>query len=415
MTWGDALAPLRRPVFAWFFAARTTQLLGSTMGTIALTFAVLEMTDSPVALGQVLAAKTVPLVLFLLYGGVLADRFPRAAVIQVSNVTAGLSGAVLAWLFISGHGEMWSVLILTGINGIASAAAFPALQAVIPQLVPRHELQSANALMSMSRNALTILGPTVGALLVVTIGPGWALAVDALTFLVSSALLIPIRLPAADRRPGRQSTLQELLAGWDYFRRTTWLWLVVVAFGLLNMIQAGAWFTLGPAVAERTIGEQGWGLVLSAESAGLLLTSVVLLRVPLRRPLFWGMLGASLMGVPLIILGAEPHLIALVAAAFLAGAGLEVFGLGWSLTMQEHVPESMLSRAYSYDALGSFIAMPLGQLAFGPLGAQLGLRDLLIISGIGYLSIALLTLVSGSVRNLQRIPATAAAPTPSET
>lgn len=404
MTWGDALAPLRRSVFAWFFAARTTQLLGSTMGTIALTFAVLEMTDSPVALGQVLAAKTVPLVLFLLYGGVLADRFPRAAIIQVSNVTAGLSGAVLAWLFISGHGELWSVLILTGINGIAAAAAFPALQAVIPQLVPRSELQSANALMSMSRNALTILGPTAGALLVVTIGPGWALAVDALTFLVSSALLIPIRLPAADRLAGGQSTLRELLAGWDYFLRTTWLWVVVVAFGLLNMIHAGAWFTLGPAVAERTIGEQGWGLVLSAESAGLLLTSVVLLRVPLRRPLFWGMLGASLMGAPLIILGVEPHLIALVAVAFLAGAGLEVFGLGWSLAMQEHVPESMLSRAYSYDALGSFVAMPLGQLAFGPLGAQFGLRDLLIVSGIGYLSIALLTLLSGSVRNLQRVP-----------
>lgn len=409
MTWAGSLAPLRRREFAWFFASRTVQLFGSTMGTIALTFAVLDLTDSASALGQVLAAKTIPLVLFLLYGGVLADRFSRTVVIQVSNITAGLSGAGLAWLFLSGHAELGPVIALTAVNGIASAAAFPAMQAAIPQLVPREQLQSANALMSLSRNALTVLGPSIGALLVVTIGPGWALAVDAVAFFVSALLLLPVALPRTRQGGTTTSTLHELREGWGYFWRTPWLWIVVVTFGALNMIFSGAWLTLGPAIAEDTIGKQGWGLVLSAESAGLLLTSVALLRIPLGRPLLWGMLGCSLMSVPILVLGVQPHLVALILVGFLAGAGIEVFGLGWSLAMQENVPASMLSRAYSYDALGSFAAIPLGQLAFGPLGSAVGTEQLMVASGAAYLVIALLPLLSGSVRGLRRRPATASA------
>lgn len=402
MTWADSLAPLRRRDFAWFFASRTVQLLGSTMGTIALTFAVLDLTDSAAALGQVLAAKTIPLVLFLLYGGVLADRFSRTVVIQVSNVVAGLSGAVLAWMFLSGGAELGAVIAMTAVNGVASAAAFPAMQAAIPQLVPRDQLQSANALMSLSRNALTVLGPSIGALLVVTIGPGWALAVDAATFMASALLLLPVALPSIRRQAASTSTISELREGWGFFWHTPWLWSIVLAFGGLNMILSGAWLTLGPAIADDTIGKQGWGLVLSAESVGLLLTSIVLLRVPLRRPLFWGMLGCAIMAAPIIVLGVAPHLLTLVVLALLAGAGLEVFGLGWSLAMQEHVPESMLSRAYSYDALGSFAAIPLGQLAFGPLATAVGVEQLMVAAGVGYLVIALLPLLSRPVRTLPR-------------
>ena len=144
--------------------------------------------------------------------------------------------------------------------------------------------------------------------------------------------------------------------------------MVVLGFGVLNAIHSGAWFTLGPARAKETIGEQGWGLVLSAEAVGLLLMTLIMLRVPLKRPLLLGMLGISLLGLPILMLGAYPHLAILMIATFVAGAGTEVFSMGWNLAMQEHVPDEMLSRAYSYDALGSFVAIPVGQIAFGPAG-----------------------------------------------
>ena len=166
--------------------------------------------------------------------------------------------------------------------------------------------------------------------------------------------------------------MQDLREGWTFFRSVTWLWVVVLGFGALNMIHNGALFTLGPVVAEDTIGRQAWGFVLSAEAAGLLLMALVLLRFRLERPLLWGMLAIILNALPMLMLGIDPVVVALVAAAFIGGMGIEVFSMGWSLAMQENIDDDMLSRAYSYDMLGSFIAMPIGQLAWGPLGVAFG-------------------------------------------
>jgi MFS family permease len=181
------------------------------------------------------------------------------------------------------------------------------------------------------------------------------------------------------------------------------LWVVVLGFGFLNAIHSGAWFTLGPAQAKATIGEQGWGYVLSAESIGLIATTLIMLRRPLRAPLRSGMLGVSLLGLPIFVLGWSPQVGLLLICTFAAGAGTEVFSMGWNLAMQENVPEGMLSRAYSYDALGSFVAMPLGQLAFGPLGARYGDQAVLMASGIAYFVICLLVLSSRSVRTMRRL------------
>jgi hypothetical protein len=200
--------------------------------------------------------------------------------------------------------------------------------------------------------------------------------------------------------------LRELREGWQVFTQNTWLWVVVAAFAVLNAIHAGALFTLGPALAKRTIGAGGWGLALSAESLGLLLMTVVLLRVRFHHPLRAGMVGISLIGAPLLILGLDPAVVPLVAAMFVAGAGEETFGIGWNLAMQENIDDAVLSRAYSYDALGSFVAMPVGQLLYGPLGDAFGYRDVLVVSGVVYVVVCALTLCSRSVRNLERVPAT---------
>jgi MFS family permease len=405
MTWAASFAPLRTPSFAWYFASRFVNTFGVMMANIALAFAVLDIEDSPAALGQVLAAHTIPMVVLLLWGGVISDRFPRTLVLQASNLASAITQGLIALLVITGTAELWMVIALSVVHGAVSAIAFPAMASMVPQLVPRDQLQPANALLSLTRNSLTVLGPTIGALLVVTIGSGWALAVDAATWFVAALLLMPVRIPPRERKAST-STIAELREGWSFFWSTTWLWVVVVAFGFLNMIHVGTMQTLGPAVAQDVegVGRQGWGFVLSAEGLGLVAMAVLLLRVRLERPLFWGMLAISLASVPMIMLGAEPVLVALVVAAFVGGAGIEVFSLGWNLAMQENIDDDMLSRAYSYDALGSFVAMPVGQLLYGPLGEWFGYHDVLLWSGIAYVAIALLSLVSRSVRTLDRAP-----------
>lgn len=414
MTWAVALAPLRNRNFAWYFASRLVNTFGSMMASVALAFAVLDITDSPVALGQVLAARTIPMIALLLYGGVIADRLPRTLVLQVSNVGSALSQGAIAALVLSGHAEIWMLVVLSVVQGAVSGVAFPAMASVLPQLVPREQLQPANALVSLTRNGMMVLGPTIGALLVVSVGSGWALAVDAATWLLSALLLLPVTLPPKVTSSEPADTVRELREGWTFFWATPWLWQVVVGFGLLNLIHHGAWFTLGPAIADDTIGRQGWGLVLSAEAAGFLLMTVVLLRVRLERPLLLGMLGVMMMAPPMLLLGVSPHLLGLVVAAFLAGVGTEVFGMGWNLAMQENIDDSMLSRAYSYDALGSFVAMPIGQLAFGPLAAAFGFEEVLVVASVAYVAICALVLCSRAVRTLPRAPQPEASVSPAQ-
>jgi len=401
----DSLSPLRDARFAWFFGGRFISTMGSVMAPVALTFAVLDLTDSASALGAVLAARSIPLVLFLLIGGVVADRFSRSTVMQVSHLTSAATQGLVAALLLTGTAQLWMVITLEALNGVVSAFTFPAMQGVVPLVVPRSHIQQANALLGFSRNGLAILGPTVAALIVVTMGSGWAVAVDAATWAVAAFCMSRIKLRGAARNEGpRISMVRDLKEGWLSFTENTWVWVVVVSFGVLNAIQAGAFFTLGPTIAEHTIGVDGWGYVLSSEAVGLLVMTLVMLKLRLRHPMRAGMLGVALLGGPMLVLGIHPSLLTLLPLAFLGGCGVEVFGIGWQTALHEHIPNDVLSRVSSYDALGSFVAIPLGQLTFGPMARVFHPADIMVVSAVAYIAIALVTLASASVRNLERAP-----------
>lgn len=399
----DALSPLRDRRFAWYYTGRLISTTGSTMVPVALAFAVLDIHDSPGALGAVLAAQSIPMVAFLLIGGVVADRFSRSLVLQLSHLFSTLTQGAVAALVITGSAELWMVIVLEVLNGTVLAFSFPAMNGIVPQVVPRPYLQQANALLSFSRAGLAVLGPTLAALLVVTVGPGWALAVDSLTWLLAAGCMARVSLPPRAEDPeAPRSMARELREGWGAFTAHTWLWLIVAAAGVGNAIHAGAWYTLGPALAKDSIGERGWGMVLSAEAAGILVSTVVMLRVRLRRPLRAGMLGVAAFGAPCVMLGIAPQTWPLMALAFLAGVGLEIFGIGWNTALHENIDERVLSRVSSYDALGSFVAVPLGQLGFGALALAFGTRNVLVAAGVVYTVVALATLLSASVRQLPR-------------
>ncbi|MGC4943227.1 MFS transporter [Kribbella sp. DT2] len=409
----SALAPLRNANFRNYWLARLIDRAGTTMAGVALAFAVLEVSDSATALGVVLAAHSIPMVVFMLAGGVLADRFGRTLVIQATNITSGVTQIAIAGLVITGTAEIWMLVALTAVNGTTTAARMPAMAGLLPQLVPRDQLKAANLVAAVPENALMVLGPAVSGLLVIAVGPGWALAVDGATYLVAALLLVRVRIPRPVEGQSK-GVVADLREGWTYFRSTTWLWVVVVAFTLLNAISSGAFNTLGPVLATQTaIGEAGWGLIRSAEAVGYLVCSLILIRLTLRRPLRWGMAAMALQGLPMMVLGFEPVLVAAMVATFVGGLGSQIFNLGWDLAMQEHVPDEMLSRAYSYDMLGSFAAIPLGQLAIGPLGLAFGLQPVMLVAGAAFVVISLAPLLSRSVRDLSRATA-AASGTPAE-
>ncbi|HEY7987999.1 MAG TPA: MFS transporter [Lapillicoccus sp.] len=405
MTWGEAVGVLRERRFAWYFAARTVSTAGTAMAPVALAFAVLHLTDSAGALAQVLTARTAAMVLFLLVGGVVSDRMSRTTVLQLAHALTAITQGTAAALVISGHADLWMITGIEAVNGAASAFTFPAMAGMVPLIVDRARLQPANALLAFSRSGLTVIGPAVAGLLVVTVGPGWALAFDAGTYLVAILCLWQVRLPKRDPAlaPERTSMLRELRDGWSEFSSRTWLWVVVVVFGVLNAIHFGALGVLGPLVSSRipALGADGWGLALSAEAVGTVVATVVMLRISVRYPLRVGMIAIAAIAVPIVMLGLSPSTWPLVFAMFVAGSGTELFGVGWATAMQEHIPEAILSRVSSYDALGSFVAMPLGSLLFGLLADRFDPEPLLVVSGVVYAVLALGTLLSRSVRNLE--------------
>ncbi|HEX5995551.1 MAG TPA: MFS transporter [Jiangellales bacterium] len=383
--------------FGWFFAGRTVDLFGSSMTTVALSLAVLQASGSASDLGLVLAANIVPMLVLLLVGGVLADRMSRRFLLIASNLVSGAAMGVVAAALVTGRYHLGMVAALSLVTGAANAFASPALRGIVPELVADHDLQRANALLASSRDAVRIIAPTVAGLLTATVGGGWALAADALSYLVAAALLV--RLPSGSRTLGaRQAMWRDLAHGWGVFRRLHWVVLTSVSFAFLNAVNVGPWNVLGPMVVSERDGAIGWGAVLSVRAAGLLLMSVLAVRVVLRHPLRTGRLLGTLAALPLLALGLSGEAWVVAVAAFVGGIGFTISGITWETALQARVPRDTLSRVSAYDDLFSFIAIPLSQLAVGPLAASVGAPRLAVMCGLGYVAAALLPLLSREVR-----------------
>ncbi len=410
---GGVRAVLRQRAFVALTAGRTISILGNGLASIAITFAVLDLTGSATDLGLVLAARSLPQALFLLFGGVVADRFPRHLVLVVASIISAASQAVAATLLLTHSATVASLAAIGAVNGASTAFLFPASAGLLPRTVPAALLQPANVVLRMASTAASIVGVSVGGVLVATVGPGWGVAVDAATFLVGSVCFAAVGRRSADtgdeaHEPrSEDSMLRQLREGWSAFRSRTWLWAVVLAFGIINAVHAAGWSTLGPAIADGTFGRRGWGFVLAAETLGAVLSGALLLRLRLRRPLFVGMLGVLAWSPLLLALAAEPPVLLLGVAAFLAGGAIELFGLGWDLSMQQHVPPHLLSRVYAYDALGSLVAIPVGQVLAGPVAGLVGIRPAVALCAVVIMVVGAVTTAVPAVRRLERVAAPA--------
>ncbi|MGW4487506.1 MFS transporter [Amycolatopsis sp. NPDC004368] len=365
--------------FVVFFGARVVSLLGSSMTPVALAFAVLDAGPDG-DLGLVLAANMVPLIAFLLVGGSVADRFPRALVVRAANLGSGATQLVAAGILLTGHYSLPALMCTEFLNGVLTAFTTPALRGIVPQLVPREVLRQANSLLASARNVAKIAGPSVAGVLVATVGGGWAVAADGVSFVVAGVAFSFLRLPpvAASSRAG---VLRGIREGWHAFRRITWLWQIVVAFTVVNIAQTGVWQVLGPTVARATIGEASWGAVLSVRAAGVLVTSVVMYRLAVRRLLSVGQVCAAVTALPLIVVGAAPGFWLLAGAALVAGLGGGVANIAWETTVQENIPAHLLSRMAAYDDFGSYVGIPIGQLSAGPLASAFGAGRVAVAGG----------------------------------
>jgi MFS family permease len=391
--------------FRLFFFGQGISAVGDRILTVALAFAVLDLTGSVKDLGLVLAAQSVPLVLFLLMGGVWSDRLPRRAVMLTSDlVRAGAQGAT-ALLLVSGNAHVWQLVVLQAVYGAAEAFFIPAAQALLPETVAAVDLQQANALIAVSANIANVGGPALAGVLVATLGAGWGLAIDAGSFLASAAYLSLMRvqavIPAA-----RTGTLSELRAGWRAFRSRTWLWVSALEFMGANALAFSPYLVLGPEIARTSLGgPAAWAAISTASGIGAVLGGTLGLRWNPRYPLR-AMFVTSLIGTTplLVLLGAAAPLPVLLVASVISGMSISFFNLVWFAVVQRRIPGEELSRVSSWDALGSYAITPIGLAAAGPIGIALGISTTLYAAAaLGVLGTAAVLAVP-SVRNLKDEP-----------
>ncbi len=395
--------PLDHAPFRWLLAARTTNIVGNAVAPIALAFAVLDLTGSAADLGLVVAARSITNVAMLLFGGVLADRLPRNVVLVGTSVAAaGTQGAVAA-LVITGSATVPALVILSILNGAVSAVSLPASAALVPDTVPAEQLRSANALLRLGLNGGTILGASAGGILIATFGPGWGLAVDAVAFAAAAAFFSRLRLPERARSDAeRTSMLSDLGEGWREFTSRSWVWIVVLQFAVSNAAFTGSVAVLGPVVADETVGRTAWGFVIGAQTVGFAVGAVIALRWRPRRALGIGVAAMAFAAVPVATLAAAPTVAVLIAGFALGGFATEIFAIAWDQSLQSHVPREALSRVYSYDMVGSFVAVPLGEAVVGPAAHVVGTAPVLWTCAA---LIVLSTLVAASMRSVWRVRA----------
>lgn len=384
--------------FGWFFAARTVDLAGSSMTTVALALAVLRASGRPGDLGIVLSATMVPTLVLLLVGGAVADRVSRRVLLIVANLASAATMGAMGVTLITSHYNLVVISGLALLNGAVSAFTSPALRGIVPELVETRDLQRANALLASSRNVVRIIAPTVASAVVATAGGGWALVVDALSY--GLAALAFTRIPAGSRPPAtKQALWRDLVEGWSVFRSMRWVVLMTISFALVNAFNVGPWNVLGPMVVSRHGGALGWGTVLSVRAIGLLVMSALAVKLVLRRPLRAGRICGILAGLPLLAVGLSGQAWVVAVAAFVGGLGFSVAAITWETALQASVPRESLSRVSAYDDLLSYIAIPLSQVAVGPLAQAYGAGRVSVACGLAYIAACLFPLASRELRN----------------
>jgi len=277
------------------------------------------------------------------------------------------------------------------VYGLADGFVIPAQNGLIPAVISAARLQQANALIGLSRSILGFAAPALGGILVAAGSPGGAILIDAASFVVAAVLLARVRVAAREDVVEPEPFLRELREGWTEFRRQRWIFNTIVFFSIGNFASQ-AWGVLAPLVMkEHYGGATTYGLVLSVFAVGLVLGGLIVLRWHPSRPLLVSCLCSAPFGLGLWMIAFVVPLPVLLAAQFVAGTGLAIHLALWFTVFQQQVPEAARSRVSSYDALGSFVLVPLGTAAAGPIAAAIGVKETLI--GAGAITVAMSALV----------------------
>jgi MFS family permease len=398
------LSALRSRDFRLLWLGQSFSVIGDGLIIVAIGLFVTELTGNPRDVGVVLAAYVVPLVLFLLVGGVIADRLPRQAVMVATDLIRAALHGTLALLIALGTIKIWHMVVIGLLFGTSQAFFQPAYTGLVPQTVPEEEIQAAQALNGVSRELAAFVSPAIATALVLTAGGALAFALDAATFLVSAATLARVRARSRGEAGARSTMLAELREGWSAVRERSWVWTTITAFSTALLVALAPFFVLGPSVSRQVYGTTAvFGIVNACWGAGTIVGALAGSRWRPRRPMLTGLLVSIAWPGQIALFATGPATSLLYPLTALAGLGLGLFGVWWETALAQRIPAHLLSRVSAWDWMGSLALLPIGYLLAGPVAAVLGEQEVLIGGGLVGVVAMSLALLPVSVRQLTRI------------
>jgi predicted MFS family arabinose efflux permease len=373
------------------------------MAPIALAFGILHLPNGDAnLLGLVLGATTVAMLVMSPFGGVLADKFGRIRAVAFADLVGATGLFVQVAYFATGNVPI-IVLLIVNINfGLMWGIFWPAMSGVLPALVPDEHLQKTNSVNNLFSNGAIILGAAVGGIIVAGWGSTWALAIDAATFVIGGVLLFSFRHVSAKSAPNENSMFDDLIHGWKIFISYRWIVIGVFGFSFIILAWAAGENILGPLIAlEEFNGAKSWSLVLTFEGIGLVIGSIIGIRMKFKYPLRFLLIISFSISLYMWSM-ARPQSIWFIAfCALLWGITIDLWTTIWSTAMAREVPREALSRVSSFDAMGTMLLRPVGLAIAGPLSMAIGLSNTLYALAIFSAILILGMLATPTMRNMQ--------------
>ncbi|HEX6483123.1 MAG TPA: MFS transporter [Ktedonobacteraceae bacterium] len=370
-----------------------------------------------------------PRLVFVLGGGVAADRLPRRLIVLWSDGGRGLIVLLISILGFMGLLQFWHLIIEALIFGVVEGFFYPAIMAITPDLVEKDDLASANALNSFSATLAQLLGPMLGAVLIALINPLGAFSVNALSFFISIAFLLPVRIPerhviksletqesggeeAQEEKPAKRrgfwGVMADVQEGLVYVRSSRWLWVTIVNSAIGNIGIMATLAVAMPKLVHDVYGQGAWllGLIEATSAIGSIIALLLIgqaTRVKKRGLMAYLSLSLSCIGI--LMFGLPfPRVLAPVIgplASILVGFGLAFFNTIWFTILHETIPSNKLGRVISLDTLGSFGMIPVGELLGGILTDRIGPALVFIVFSLFNLVNGMIPLLFREVRELE--------------
>lgn len=398
------LTALRSRDFRLLWLGQSVSVLGDALILVATGLFVTRLTGDPRDVGVVLMAYALPLVAFVLIGGVVADRLPRQAVMIASDTIRAVLHGTLAVLIVLGVVRIWHMVVIGLLFGTAEAFFRPAYTGLVPQTVSEDRIQAAQALGGVTREVASFVSPALATALVLGVGGAAAYGLDALTFVVSALLLLRVRARQRGESAERTTIPRELREGWHAVRSRPWVWATIAAYCVALLVALAPFFVLGAAIGEDVYGSSAvYGVANATWGIGTLAGALAASRWRPRYPMRAGLLTGMWWPGTIALYAAGPPVAVTYLAMALGGAGVGVFAVWWETALAERIPPHLLSRVSAWDWMGSLALLPLGYLAAGPLAKMYGATAVTVAGGLIGLVVLALALAPRSTRALARV------------